>query len=66
MADEPLNVPDRLTLLRDRIANGEEITQEDVRRIALLQAIDVVDLGNQFIDIMLSRERDTDDRISES
>jgi hypothetical protein len=50
--------PDRLTPLMERIEAGENITQDDVDRIALLQAFDVVKLSELHLHGSIGREEE--------
>ncbi len=53
----PLKLPDRVSGLISKIEAGEIPTTEDVRRISLLQALDLVKHGNDFVQEALDRER---------
>ena len=41
--------PDRLGDLRARIEAGETVTQAEIRRLGLLQALDLARLGREFL-----------------
>lgn len=43
-----IKAPDRIGKLRSRIEAGETVTQADVDRIAVLQVLDLVVLGEEF------------------
>ena len=43
-----IEFPDRLSGLISRIEDGPPVTQADVDRLAILQAIDVAKIGEEF------------------
>ena len=43
-----IEAPDRITPLILRLEAGETITQSEVNRLAVLQALDLVVIGQQF------------------
>lgn len=53
-------IPDRLAALAERIENGDAVTQVDVDRVATLQAFDLAQMGRQFVEETLAREKEAD------
>lgn len=51
-----IEIPDRLTPLKQRLEAGEDVTQDDLRRLAVLQALDVAAMNEQFVKDSLARE----------
>ncbi|MGE3410298.1 MAG: hypothetical protein AB7I37_26195 [Pirellulales bacterium] len=51
-----IEIPDRLTPLKQRLEAGEDVTQDDLRRLAVLQALDVASMNEQFVKDSLARE----------
>ena len=49
-------LPDRIGALITRIEAGETVTQEDVDRIARLQALDLARAGREFVTAWAARE----------
>ena len=57
-----LTFPRRLNALIERLEAGQDVTPEEARRLALLQALDVAVIGEEFVRAAVSREeRRTDE-----
>ena len=53
-----VKLPDRVSAFIASVERGEVPTPEDIRRITLLQALDLVKYGNDFVQDALERERE--------
>ena len=51
-------LPNRIGKLIERIEVGDPVTQKDVDRIAVLQALDVAKLGEDFVKEFVVSERE--------
>ena len=51
-------VPNRIDGLIKRIEAGDAVTQEDVDRIATLQALDIVNAGRAFVEEQIAVDRE--------
>ncbi len=51
-----ITFPDRLTPLMARLESGDILTKEDYRRLAMLQALDVARIGEQYVQQALARD----------
>jgi len=58
-------LPDRLTPLADQIASGGQISRDEMRRTADLQAIDIALLGRQALAESEERERIADEQFAQ-
>lgn len=55
-----IRAPSRLQLLIQQLETGTEPTQDELRRIAALQALDIAKLGEDFVyDSIAANERET-------
>jgi len=53
-------VPNRLSILTEKIERGDSITREDVDRVAALQSLDAAMQPSRFLDEMLNDEQTAD------
>ena len=51
-----IQTPDRLAALIQRLEKSEPVTQEEVDRIAALQALDLARLGREFVEQAIARQ----------
>jgi len=51
-----ITFPDRLTPLMARIEIGDELTLEDYRRLARLQALDIAIIGQEYVQQAIARD----------
>jgi hypothetical protein len=51
-----MNLPDRLSKLIAKVESGADLTPDDVRRTAMLQAMDLAKLGEDFVREAVARD----------
>jgi len=54
-------LPNRLAGLAAQIESGETVTPSQLEQLATLQAIDLVQLGRQFVEEATQRDKEFDD-----